>query len=467
MAEPFKICPICDSANHRNAVVCITCGATLADVPAIETEGDAPAAAGYDFRYGETDLLEDSLRQKARGYLTVIVVVLLLAMTGGLLLAFGPSISRMLPPPAPTLFPTMAGVQAESTVTDPQGGVIFITNTAQPTFVMATVTEGPPTSTATPTASLTPSITPTPTRTPCMQTVQAGEGMYDIIARCGHRDLAVVDLVVEINNLNNEVSIFPNQVLEIPWPTETPDPASFTATPPPTVEESVFINPDTLELVQGRAGSAALNPALEMTPTLPPGLTMHRIAAGENIITIGFQYDTSAEILSQLNPEITFSQCEFGERFGGPRCTVLLQVGQELRVPAPLPTPTLSPTPSGSETPTPSPTATFNAPHPASPSNRAYFRRDEFVTLRWSATGTLAEDEAYLVTLENTTDGTAHTAETGELFFVIPQEWHGRGSGRYEYTWTIGVIAPDNRTEPRYTTQPRAFTWEGLGEDDQ
>ena len=82
------------------------------------------------------------------------------------------------------------------------------------------------------------------------------------------------------------------------------------------------------------------------------------------MILIALQHDTTVKTLSDLNPEIDFSLCDFSSDYGGPECTVQLRYDQRIRVPAPTPTMTPIPTASGSETPTPSPTATFNAPSP-------------------------------------------------------------------------------------------------------
>ena len=209
-----------------------------------------------------------------------------------------------------------------------------------------------------------------------------------------------------------------------------------------------------------------VDPFFQPTATNPPGIGTHRVQTGENIITIGLQYDTSIEVLEQLNPEITFSQCDFGERFGGERCIVFLNAGQTIRVPQPTPTPTLSPTPNGSETPTPTATPTFNAPFASSPSNRAYFRRDELVTLRWTSTGVLGPDDMYRVAVENITSDETYTIETSDLFFVIPREWQSDEPGRYEYAWTIGIVSSDAPDNPRFPTEERRFSWEGLGETD-
>ena len=197
------------------------------------------------------------------------------------------------------------------------------------------------------------------------------------------------------------------------------------------------------------------------TWTLQAGVTWHRVVAGETIISIAVEYGANVRILSELNPEITFSQCDFGLDSGGGTCVVNLYEGQLMRVPAATPTPTLPPTASGSETATPLPTATFNAPSALSPVDRAFFTRNELVTLRWIPTGTLNPGQTYRVEVENVTSGQSYAAETDNPFFIVPAEWQGNDAQRYEYRWTISVVARDQLNNPVYVTEARTFIWEG------
>ncbi|MBA3868713.1 MAG: hypothetical protein H0X30_06140 [Anaerolineae bacterium] len=90
------------------------------------------------------------------------------------------------------------------------------------------------------------------------------------------------------------------------------------------------------------------------TATLPSGITLHTVTGDENIVSIAFEYGTTIRILSELNPEIVFSQCDFGVGSGGSECTVLLYPGQQIRVPAPTPA---IPSPADQASSTPTPTA--------------------------------------------------------------------------------------------------------------
>lgn len=426
MSDSYKTCPICKTANPLNASFCMTCGSVLGT----DAKGNVSRVtqSDYEYQYGETDLMERAIHGVGRRYMLGGAVFLVVLMVIGLGIIFAPSLLKNL---------------QISLVPVP----VTRSPTASPTLP-STVTPGTPTRTPTPTVMPTDTLAPTPTREPCRQTVQTGDVLWNVVVRCGHFSDAVFAQVIEINNLRDAGTIFAGQVLEIPWPTPTLDPNIPTAT----------LDPE----AQAETQNVAFDMSFFPTATLLPGVQQHRVVAGENIITIALQYKATVEILSQLNPEVTFSQCDFGLDLGGERCTVMVFEGQLLRVPAPTPTPTLSPTPSGSETPTPTPTPTFNAPVPQSPSNRAFFRRNELVTLRWSPTGTLGRDETYRVIVKNLTTDMVYTADTLDTMFVIPSEWQAKSDTleRHQYEWTISVVNVNDARLVTYTTTPQTFDWQ-------
>lgn len=448
MAQAQKRCPICDTPNPKKAAYCMNCGASLTHAHT-EVKVDAPprpAAQGYDFRYGETDLSEVGLNRKARLYLTGIMGVVLVLLIGAGVYWIAPRII-----PQPVLTPTI----------DPAN---LPTETARPTLALASVTPAPPTDTPSPTPTLTYTPSATFTPEPCVQVVGPGEGMLALISRCGHRNLDVIPLVVTLNGLNNENDLRANQTILIPFPTPTPDPNALPA------GESRDAGAQTVSLSSGELSAEdiratqAINPFFRPTPTNPPGVGNHTIAFGETIIDIIARYNTNIDSIDKLNPQLDFYQCEMGQVFGGPSCVVPLYEGQTIRVPVPTPTPTFTFTPNGSETPTPTATATYNAPKPSSPSNRAYFRKDEFITLRWAATGLLAPDEVYLVTVQNLTDGVVHSGETRELYWIVPKDWQSPQLAQIEYIWTVAIATAGQPDTARHTTAPISFTWEGRGE---
>jgi len=445
LSQPYKICPICHTPAHRNAAVCSTCGATLHDV---EVVGERPVEnrpqPAYDYQYGETDLDEAQLSRRTDVFFLGGLVTIALLACVAVTLFLGPRLFSAIMPgsavqqPTMTPVPTRAGAGA--------GNVPVATNTPRPTLQFATVTPAPPT----------PTITPTPG--PCMRTVQPNDTLLSLAYSCGHTSLDIIPVIVELNDLSAPEAIQIGQEIEIPWPTPTQDPNSLPTETPADSEAS--IDPDRT-LAPAEQALAVSNRIA--TATLQPGVQWHTVQPNENIISIAYRYGANIEILSQLNPEVTFSQCDFGSPTGGPNCIVNIYVGQRLRVPAPTPTPTIPPTPSGSETPTLTPSPTINAPSLTDPGDLSVFRRNDLITLRWVATGALVGDQVYRVEVHDLTADATYTADTQDLFLIVPEAWQGQDGQRHDYTWRVSVIsrsAPDN---PIYVTDPRRFSWEARG----
>lgn len=450
MSQSYKICPICKTPAHRNATVCSTCGAGLSDVEPVGEKvvhnGSKPL---YDPRYGENDLYEGQLSRRSDVYFVGILLTLAILVCGGGLLLVGPRIVSLISPGSAvnalvtnTPVPTRGGA-----VVPPTAGP---TNTPRPTLQLSTVTPAPPTPTE------------TPTQGPCMQTVVSGDTLFALAGRCGHRDLSIIDVIVEMNDMDSPESLQIGQEIVIPWPTPTVDPNSI-PTQAPQEDEAAFADPEDGSTL-APAEVALRTSSIIGTATLQPGVGWHQVQANENIITIAFQYGADVEILSQLNPEITFSQCDYGSPTGGPNCIVNIYVGQQIRVPAPTPTPTIPPTPNGSETPTPSATPTFNAPSLTQPGDRSIFRQNQLITLRWVATGTLGRNQVYRVHVSDTTIGADYQADTQDLYLIVPEAWQGQElARRHEYVWYVSVIDRDRPDDPIYETVPRSFSWEALG----
>jgi LysM repeat protein len=448
LAQQYKVCPICDTPAHRNATICSTCGAALTGVSIFAEDNQLDKGTqDYHHSYGETDLAEAALRWRGGTYLLGAVLFLVIAACAGILFTMGGQFNQGT---------TTTGILSVTPIPTQADGISMMTNTPRPTLNLPTVTPAPPTSSPSPT----PTETPLPT--PCMQEVQDGDDLFALVSRCGHQHYeAIIVEVVEINGLTDASRIQIGQILEIPWPTPTPDPNAIVTeevTGDSILQDTIVVeenaNPD--------EESVGLSP--EPTETLQPGVAWHRVVKDENIIVIAVQYGVNVEILSQLNPEITFSQCDFSLDTGGANCIVQIFEGQLIRVPAPTPTPSLSPTPSGSETPTPTATPTFNAPSALSPGNRESFQADEFVTLRWVASGTLAPGQVYRVDVADQTTGSIFSANTQELFFIVPEGWQGQDGENHTYSWTVSVINTDDPNNPFYITEARTFVWRGRGE---
>ena len=428
----YKVCPICEAHNHRNAALCSTCGTTLAQVEP-QTSADAhPAAQHYDFRYGESDLFEGSVKRTGRIFTFILVLAGILLAIGIAIAVLAPSLSS--PPPAapPTASPTRAS--------------------------LPTVTQGIPTLTRTPTT--TPSLTPSATFTPapCVQQVAAGDTLIAILARCGYRTLDIQPTVLALNGIADETRLQLGQEIVVPLPSPTLDP-NATAAPAESADGSSNGSAAGLD---GIALLDFVDPfAPTATATLLPGVMWHFVEPDENMIVIALKYDTNAKVLSDLNPEIDFARCDFGMDYGGPGCIVHLFQGQQMRVPEPTPL-VSSESQSAGSLPTPVPLPDFNAPHAISPPNQAFFGSEEQVTLRWVATGTLAADESYRIAVSDVGSGTAFTAETRDLFYILPLEWQAKDALRHHYIWQVSIVnaATDSVL---FSTDARSFVWEGAG----
>lgn len=434
MSQAFKVCPICETRNPRHAALCSTCGTTIADVaPLHSTRTDQAPVTPYEYSLGESDLAEESLN-RAGQLMSVVLILLILLAAAGIAIAM---LSRRQSDSG------AAGASSPPTI--------------KPARIAGpTVTPGPPT--ATYTSSPVPRAAPTDTATPapCLRKVVAGDSLIGIVTRCGHKNLTILPTVMHLNGITDETRIQIGQEIIVPLPSATLDPAAIAT---PTAEHEV--DSASADTVADRLSLLAFDPfAPTETPTLLPGLMWHIVQPDENMIVIAVAYETDAKALSDLNPEIQFSLCDFGLAYGGAECTVHLRQGQKIRVPAPTPTITPIPTASGSETPTPLPTATFNAPIAQSPPEGAFFATQQRVTLRWVATGRLSPTDVYRIVLIDSDTGSIFSAETNELFFIIPSEWSPKDANSHHYAWQVSVL--DTATgDISHSSQERTFVWQG------
>ncbi len=433
----FKRCPICAANNPSSARVCSNCGTAIVDVEPRNVRAESILSSrNYDYRHGETDLYEGALGA-APGRLLLGIFVFAIALLAGLALAIISNLSQVADTRLVDLSPTAMPARQQ----------------------FPTVTAGIPTAAPSPTPP--PTMVPTETFTPapCIHRVAAGDSLISIIARCGYSSLDILPTVKAINGIVDETRIQVGQEIVVPLPSATVDPL---ASPVPQLDASANLegNPaaDGLALL-------SFDPfAPTETPTLLPGLMWHRVAAGENMIAIAVRYDTNAKQLSDINPEVEFALCEFGLPYGGGDCIVELVEGQALRVPAPTATITPVPTLSGSETPVPPATATVNAPFAVSPPDQAFFVASDQITLRWVATGALTANETFRIDIAELGANNEYTAETRDLYFIVPRQWQAEDDQRHTYTWQVSIVKRQPEAKPEESIQAtgiRTLVWEG------
>lgn len=235
-------------------------------------------------------------------------------------------------------------------------GLVYyaLRQTSQPQAA-ATVT---PTITLTPTTTLTPTpVTPTvtntpePSPTPFSYTVQSGDLCGGIAFQFG----VSIQSIVLLNNLPADCgSLFIGQKLLIPQPTPT-----ATALPTATL-----------------SGAEATEAACEKFE--------HTVAETDTLSSIAANYNVPAEAIREYNGMVN-DIVRFGQNLIIPLCRRNSSSGA-----------TATPTP-----PPPYPAANLLLPADGAP----FVSANDIITLQWASVGTLRENEAYAVTIEDITGG--------------------------------------------------------------
>lgn len=412
MAAVFKTCPICMTANSRLADTCQHCGSDLTNVHSFE-DSESATEPRYTFERGETDLLEKSVSGsnlvRVLGIFIILMFVGVILFSGFLVIL---AIREMNFDQAPTEIPETPIVIA-----------------------LATVTPSRPTATYTPWPSNTPLPSPTPSPAPCIQRVNAGDTLIALVSHCGHRHQDILSIVVDRNGLISAEQLQIGQEIIIPWP--TPTQAGGSTNEQSTVEEALVFP----------------------VSTLPAGVMWHRVSFGEDIVSIASRYGANIEIMSQLNPEVSFSQCDFGLVYGGDSCIVQIFEGQQLRVPAPTPIPSATPQPVFIVN-TQDVTLQENVPYSLRPGDGVVYRADEIVTLRWLSSGTLGPDQIFIVEIIDETTSQSYLAETREMQLSLPENWQGKDGQRHMFRWRVGLRTGET-SDHTIWTEARTFVWLG------
>lgn len=326
----------------------------------------------------------------------------------------------------PTMTPTLPACPTP-TIPDNAPNVVQI---ASP---VPTNTPGLPTETS----------TPTPTLGPYEHTIREGEVLGSIVAQYGYFDPSIYAEVVRINPgiPNADTLPGPGTVILIPRQTATPIPIG-------------------IEETERAAATRGLETFGGVTLPENTVIDCHIVQEGETILGIAQQHNTTLEILSRLNPQILFSRCNFDLLTGGEECTVSIFPGDCVNVPFPTPTPTLTPTPSGNETPTPTPT--YAAPRVIFPPDGAVAQAGVF-SLQWVSTGILHPDEAYLITIIDTTANTQPVYfTTRETAFELPSALIPTDGQPHVFTWSVNVAVRNENGvyRPISNATVRTFQWQ-------
>lgn len=313
-----------------------------------------------------------------------------------------PTVELLLTPsPSPTL--ELSLTSAQTATTAPTIAAIRLSS--------ATPSNTPEDTTATPSA--------TPTEGAYVVRVKSGDTLFGIIGRFGYMDGRVIPAILTLNpNVPNENSLPVGQDIMIPRMTQTPTPPNYEAT----------------VSIMGTLGIPL--PDQLSSNTI---IDCHKVIEGQSVIDIAEEYNTTLEIISRLNPELVFRNCDFNNRSGGPECVVNIQPGQCINVPFPTATMTLSPTPSGNETATPTPT--YNPPIIINPPNGAIVSGS--VLLQWVSAGLLKADEYYYLEVTNRTAGTQYTQVTKDTAWPLPSGLVPPEGEEHDIEWRVVVVRGD------------------------
>ena len=298
-----------------------------------------------------------------------------------------------------------------SGVTDVQ--LITPTAVGSPTAT-ATIT---PTPTETPIPTLVPSETPLP---PIDYTVRSGDTCGGIAVFFG---VSVQSIVVQ-NNLPSSCIIAEGQQLKIPYPTSTP-------APPPTD-------------IPNEATQTAN--ACEKIP--------YTVQANDTLSSISANYNVPQDAIKFYNG-LASDNVLLGT-------TILIPLCERFATPGPTPTATLPPP--------------YSAPSLLLPASGASFTlANDVVTLQWASIGTLRENEAYQVTVEDQTaanlgQSVRITTYVTDTKYIVPSSFRPNDNLAHVLVWWVTTVRQngvDEQGQPVYVSagaisEKRSFAWTGV-----
>lgn len=292
-----------------------------------------------------------------------------------------------------------------------------------------------------------PSPAPLPTATsPFFEyLVQEGETLFYIIQLPQHGyayEPNVAATVVALNdNIRDADSVIGGITIFIPRPTATATAAGAQAT-------------------QALLATIGLDDS--SGAILDSGATVgcHDVVAGDSMVAIAHSYNTTLEILSDLNRgELNWYGCNFKEPAGGPDCRPTLNIGQCVRVPRPTPLPTKAPTPTGDETVTP--TATQLAPRLLYPADGDIIESGP-LTMHWVGVSGLNPAEEYLLEVTDQTANAAFRQVTRANSYRLPAALAPADGLTHVLQWQVTVARKNDLGEYFYAGAPgpvHIFEW--------
>jgi LysM repeat protein len=307
------------------------------------------------------------------------------------------------------------------------GAVLVYVALRQTGTAVVAVTETP-TITPTATASLPPTPetpiptnTPLPTATPATYIVKLRDTCSSIAYSFG----VSIQSIVLLNNLAADCSnLIEGQNLLIPAPTPT-------VTPLP---------------------SATNNPKEATIAACPKDY--YTVKENDTLSSISLNYNVPMDAIREYNGMVN-DVVRFGQQLIIPLCMRNQPAG-------PTATPTLPP---------PYPAVNLLLPADGAPFTLA----DQVVTLQWASVGTLRENEAYAVTIEDVTEGQGRrlVVYVVDTKLIVPDTFRSRDSQPHVYRWsvvTVRQVGTDDQGKAIWepagaASGVRVFTWSGTTAD--
>jgi LysM repeat protein len=284
-----------------------------------------------------------------------------------------------------------------------------------------------PTEAGTPT--FTPTVTSTATETPAPTAIPSETPLppFEYTVRTGDTCLGIsfaftvsVQSIVTLNNLPANCMISPGQKLKIPYPTATP-------APPPTA-------------IPNEATQTA-QACEKATYVVQANDTLSSIAANYNVPQDAIRFYNG---LSGDNVFIGI--------------TIVIPLCERYATPGPTPTATLPPP--------------YQAPPLLLPADGAAFTlANDVVTLQWSSIGTLRDNEAYQITIEDVTGGGRRRTEyVTDTKYIVPTSFRPNDNLAHVIRWWVTTVRQngvDEQGQPIYDSagaisEKRVFTWVGV-----
>jgi LysM repeat protein len=300
-------------------------------------------------------------------------------------------------------------------------GAVVVFMALRATGSVASPTKGPtpsntPTITSTPTETSTPTLQPTPTEMPPQEyTIASGDTCISIALFFK----VSVESIVSMNNLPVACNtLYIGQKIKVPFPTPTPLPAA-----------TVTLEP-----------AAATREACAKVE--------YNVQSGDTLSIIAGNYQVSQEAIKEFNGLTTDT----------------VYIGMPLLIPLCM----------RAATPGPTPTPTIPPPYPAPnlllpPDGKSFTLADDTITLQWASIGTLRDNEAYQIVVEDVTDGQGRKLidYAKDTKYIVPASFRPNDTVPHVMRWYVMPVRQgptDDQGKPTWLpagtkSLERVFSW--------